>query len=1052
MLSHIHKTAPLAAVVLVFQTVSARTVALWPIEADSKGRTDGRCVISVDNDLSAANCQTFVSDIGWCLPPNQDRAQHAFEPFNGHAVSNSAASARGFLYNQKSGALLRRDCNWTVEGWVRFWEIPDENGVSCIVAAWDGTSGSPFRWNLTLQRRAAEGYACSWVLRARYGNDDVEHVFGSYPSQDASLALEGRWMHVALSHSAIDGGSDTWRLYIDGVQFGATVSAQGVVASNLGTPTFDIGSRRNVDELSRAAFDYWRISDVVLEAGALLCAGGDGTLLNFGSTVAYWPLGIGADGFVDGYDAVGSSPLSSGFCYAEQYATRMSPSSDSAFSGNPPNPEVSLSGGNAGSVRGYHSGSMLQHTALGASFNLSSDFTVEGWFSPRLCGRTDKGASVEVASSLFGTRPDASFGWMLQYRAKSASEIVISLYCKDGVGVLVDNAILSGGADLSGWFEEWRHVALVYDKDGGDGGYGRWSLYMEGKLLGHFDNERAASEITQSRPFVLGGRMAYDGQCFEGGIDCVRACGAALSAAQLLCDPEGYAATAVLALWPLNVSAGTYLDLRDVSGNGRNFVALDANHESQTVVADLGVAPRITNPDRSIGFRGDPSSVNGSARFRNPDAVVDNHLAYLMAGGSEVMDALAEGRDFTFECYWRRASAEKDVSADQEVFMAIADKTSVRARIFRKDAGIYVWEDLNANIGDTLVPRTGSSDFEFDRWYHLAFVHTIEDDGGAKKSVWRIYVDGALKGSVSGTRTSTTSHVCKELMIGGRFWSNKNSVVGNLSSVRVSAGALEETDFLCAEKDAVGVASAAATVSYWPINVGDGGLDNSVGMYCPLVAKGTALPQEDKARPRVPNESVYTEYPALSMSNKGSYALGANGCLEAENVGFAMGLRSAFTVEGWLKLPAVGGERDIAAAGDVSSGEGVRLFLSDADGKTDLNIIAREAWPSSPIVRGRFNIDMSAYTGSWTYIAITYDPHDGNGSWTLFVDGERMGDKIENYYRPSAASFFRSGDFHLGSLLRPLECAFDMWRISAGICPKEDLLWKKRQALVIILR
>lgn len=44
---------------------SARTVALWPLEATETGAFDGRCVIDSRNDLSVRNFTLVDSDLVW---------------------------------------------------------------------------------------------------------------------------------------------------------------------------------------------------------------------------------------------------------------------------------------------------------------------------------------------------------------------------------------------------------------------------------------------------------------------------------------------------------------------------------------------------------------------------------------------------------------------------------------------------------------------------------------------------------------------------------------------------------------------------------------------------------------------------------------------------------------------------------------------------------------------------------------------------------------------------------------------------------------------------
>lgn len=78
-------------VLLIGLTVSARTVALWPIEWDPvSGVKDFRCAVDPLNDLVNSDGAADTSPIGWNLPPNPDGNPHIFYP-----VSRSAFTANG---------------------------------------------------------------------------------------------------------------------------------------------------------------------------------------------------------------------------------------------------------------------------------------------------------------------------------------------------------------------------------------------------------------------------------------------------------------------------------------------------------------------------------------------------------------------------------------------------------------------------------------------------------------------------------------------------------------------------------------------------------------------------------------------------------------------------------------------------------------------------------------------------------------------------------------------------------------------------------------------
>ena len=81
-----------------------------------------------------------------------------------------------------------------------------------------------------------------------------------------------------------------------------------------------------------------------------------------------------------------------------------------------------------------------------------------------------------------------------------------------------------------------------------------------------------------------------------------------------------------------------------------------------------------------------------------------------------------------------------------------------------------------------------------------------------------------------------------------------------------------------------------------------------------------------------------------------------------------------------------------------------------------------------------------------------YDPGDGVGSWTLFVNGVPQGAKVRNFYAPTALDYIPCGDLRIGSTRRPLLGAVDLWRLTEGALAAEDLLWAKLPGLVILVR
>ena len=60
--------------------------------------------------------------------------------------------------------------------------------------------------------------------------------------------------------------------------------------------------------------------------------------------------------------------------------------------------------------------------------------------------------------------------------------------------------------------------------------------------------------------------------------------------------------------------------------------------------------------------------------------------------------------------------------------------------------------------------------------------------------------------------------------------------------------------------------------------------------------------------------------------------------------------------------------------------------------------------------------------------------------------------KVKNFYRPTSVDYSRGGDFTLGSTVRPLSAAVDMWRVSTVAYAPEDLLYAPPAGMFILFR
>ena len=160
-----------------------------------------------------------------------------------------------------------------------FW--PDGQGEADVV----GIDNN--RWTFSLRRRSNEDYACSWIF---WGNSSQDTVLYRYADEEASCAITNTWFHIALTHEPFGAdGRDHWTLFLNGDKVGESRNF-GSVTNSYVSHRFDLVARRgNQGNQINAVFDYWRISDKVLEPSEFLCAT-PAPSERPEPTIGYWPI------------------------------------------------------------------------------------------------------------------------------------------------------------------------------------------------------------------------------------------------------------------------------------------------------------------------------------------------------------------------------------------------------------------------------------------------------------------------------------------------------------------------------------------------------------------------------------------------------------------------------------------------------------------------------------------------------------------------------------------------------------------------------------------
>ena len=778
------------------------------------------------------------------------------------------------------------------------------------------------------------------------------------------------------------------------------------------------------------------MSDKVLAPAEFLNAAG-----NSHETVALWKLDRDSYGGIDGSPSVGDTHLTGGFVNFHTWSLTDAAYSDSmlyvdsdcAFMGNPPNPTVVLPNGNAGSLvaRKYARKSRQVIHDIGSELSLTNDFTVEGWLKIEC---RDFAYEVETSRRfrhICGTRI-SRIGWVFQFRRLEGSDVAC-MTVQDETGQLLADAPLG---DISACEGKWAHVALVYNHTAGENATGVWSCYVDGALTGAATNSVAPRDGGVDpvyRRLVFGPMSESADYSLPGKIDCWRASRSALQPAQFMCTANGSAATDVLAIWPMNAQNGIYIDGRDVATGAYTF---EEPLGSQLMATACEGAPEVP---------GVSTAANGSAAFS-----VDGNgsKSYLLCNDESVSATIANTGDYTFETYLYRTV--QPTGSDYEFILlttgggaAPNNIGTLYMNLTYRSYGFQIY-DRGVFGGDQAFKDGEGQDImlPLNTWVHLALTYRIENGNG----IFDLYLDGVKKGTLS--HALGTSYTPTRLLLGGRY-TTANSWRGKMSTVRVSRGALDPSEFLCARS------AAPESRAYWPldgvpaldltgrINGADGLNDFAAWSDVTSLAVG--------AWPRVPRPDTSTNFTGNASANAGAVQLAAGGYAQAE-AGSYVDLDDSFTVEGGIRWARSQGAAAEVVCGTCQDGKGGWNLILDSTGSVPvLRLHAEGQFPVSMLADGVLMADASPLEGTWHHLALRYDAAVGDGVWALLVDGVAAG-SVTNVWRPS--DIFDHTEFRLGAFGGDTSFAggYDVWRISRGVRSADDILWMPPKGTLMIFR
>ena len=306
------------------------------------------------------------------------------------------------------------------------------------------------------------------------------------------------------------------------------------------------------------------------------------------------------------------------------------------------------------------------------------------------------------------------------------------------------------------------------------------------------------------------------------------------------------------------------------------------------------------------------------------------------------------------------------------------------------------------------------------------------------------YKNGVLQKTFTGTPQKLLGPWY--FFIGGR--ADSNTWVGEMAEVRLTHGALEPSEFLCAAPQTRNPppAEADGTKAFWYLDNAEGVavLDNATlaGGYAfagAALGQAVAAPRPNR---RGDDSGLFDD---TKRPNAGSVAPDA---LTAVGLGSRLETTSSFTVEGWAK-PAVALDAAEFLCGTWDGAKGWSVSLAPGtDGAASIVLTAANALNAYADATLADAIPAELLAG-WFHFAVTYDPSAGKGRWTFFVDGQELG-SLENSLRPAFGTY-GAADFTLGSA-SGFWAGFDLWRVSKGVRTAETMLWREAPGFLLMLR
>ncbi|MDD2600636.1 MAG: hypothetical protein PHO37_15675 [Kiritimatiellae bacterium] len=744
--------------------VIPRTIAYWRLDSDTNGTMNTADYIDDANlysNLDTPNYPTAIEPATIQAFTGQPPNSTITLP-DGNAGSAYAQGVGAILQTPNLGTHLEITNNFTVEGWL----CPHRRDYDTTVQYIANTRINAKGWAFALKILSDKSRRL--VI---FAEDDTGVLIFDQPISD-DLSDWSAWKHVALVYDSAAGtlAQGVWSCYLDGELQGCATNSR-VIAGSSSSEYFHLGGRVNHHYTFAGYMDCWRAAKVALTPNQFLNATNSPAAAT--DVLALWPLNCENGVHMDATDIVGAYnfnvPVSSTYKVTANpdhaVADIYNPDATETFQGDPSVSQGSIVFNTPANAAPRASLSTV-NPSLRSALDLANSFTFEGWFN-----RAQNPGAWQILFATASASPSTTgTGMRINFTHRTNGYV---LYVDSGAR-LINDVAFAGNTD-NGATGLWRHLALVYDADSGNG---IWTLYINGTRQGSLENS-VVPTISTPACIYLGGRP-WSNNSFIGAMDSLRLTKGVLAPNQFLnaasTTPEPPPSQTV-AYWKLD-SDGTTLNAASQVEPRYSFIP-DAYAPGGSTAEFKSF---VSTPDTSESFIGDPRANAGSAAFSS------NYLRIQNLGNRVELD-----QPFTVEgwMYWNN-----DTATEAQTLAGTRFDADYGWKLMLNKSGATPAFRMHCQAPGQTVMLDAAFDLNaatlVDSWHHLALTYTprLNDNG-----TWELFVDGSSVGALVNSFYPTRLPQSHWFMLGGCAGA-KEPFDGLLDCWRVTEGVLEPEQFL----------------------------------------------------------------------------------------------------------------------------------------------------------------------------------------------------------------------------------------------------------------